>query len=77
MGWRVGGEEEGSVERKQERGESYKLPGPVSGYWVTDVLFTLTVAFHTLSTDLDRYTCMRTLRGRSCTSTRVRTLMHD
>lgn len=43
-------------DREGERGESHKLPGPVSCYWVTDVLLTSAVAFYTLNTDLDRYT---------------------
>lgn len=62
-------EREGMSER--ERGESHKLPGPVSCYRVTDVLLTSAVAFYTLTTDLDRYTHIHALKGRSCTSTHM------
>ena len=52
----------------------HKLPGPVSCYWVTDVLLTSAVAFYT---DLDRYTCVRTERRIMYKHTYVCTLMHD
>lgn len=69
--WGKGGCGETERESKWGRGLSHKLLGPVYCYWVNDVLLTSAVAFYTLNTDLDRYTHIHALKGRSYTSTHM------